>query len=713
MTTIPETSAARYLNRELSWLDFNQRVLAQASDARIPLLERLKFLAISASNLDEFFMVRVGGLLIQAEQAPDSIDIVGWSPSEQLQAIRQRVQSMVDEQYRWLHTIFEELAEHGIRRLDPQDLNSQQLAHLKHIFDEEISSVVSPIAVDDVYNFPAMIGATIGLCVWLQGDVLKGDIDVNGERTGEPHRRFAVLPVRRGLDRILTVPSEQGVHFVLLDDLLAMFADRFFPGQEVLETTPFRTMRNADVTVDERAEDLLAGMQTMLLERRTSDCVRLELAATASPESTAFLKTCLEVTDDLIYRVPGAVDLAALMSLCFVPGYRDLKFEPWPARHSPDFPAGENVFDVMAARDCVLFHPYQDYDPVVDFVVSAASDPQVIAIKQTLYRTSRDSVIVNALRKAAEAGKHVTVILELRARFDEQRNIEWARKLEEAGVDVVFGVRGLKTHAKICLVVRKESAGIRRYIHFGTGNYNESTAKLYSDISLMTCNPELGFDSVNLFNAVTGLSIPQPMNQLVAAPIELRSKFMEMIDVEIANAKQGLPAGIQAKFNSLVDRRMVDRLYEASQAGVPIELNVRGICCLRPGIPGLSENIRVVSIIDRFLEHARIFRFQRGGDPRIYIASADWMVRNLDRRIELMVPVLDPDCAALVTRFLKSCLDDNVSSWELQPDGNYLRQHPAAEETPQRCQEQHYQMARELQEELESTASLAFHPHRA
>ena len=703
------TKEHQYINRELSWLEFNQRVLDQATNKVTPLLERLKFLAISGSNLDEFFMVRVGGLQIQAEQRPDSTGIVGLNSVEQLRMIRSRVEAMVQTQYDCLNSILPELATHGICRLLPEDLNPGQEAHLSRMFDEEIASVISPIAVDDVYNFPAMIGATIGICVRLQGEVLSGD-----QQDSEKSRhRFVVLPVRRGLDRIWTVPSKEGIHFVLIDDLLSHFAGRFFPNQQVLETVSFRTIRNADVTVDEGASDLLAGMKTMLLERRTSDCVRLEVAADASPQATEFLKSCLEVNDEQVYRVPGPMDLSALMVLCSAQGYRELKYESWPSQASPDFPADDDIFEVIAEKDRVLFHPYQSYQPVVDFVVAAASDPRVIAIKQILYRTSRDSEMINALRKAAESGKHVTVIVELRARFDEQRNIEWARKLEEAGVDVVFGVRGLKTHAKICLVVRRESAGVRRYVHLGTGNYNESTARSYSDVSLFTCNQQLGFDAANLFNAITGLSIPQPMSQLIAAPIELRSKLIEMIDVEIANANNGRPAFIRAKCNSLVDKQIIDRLYAASQAGVNIDLNVRGICCLKPGVTGLSDNIRVVSIIDRFLEHGRLFQFMHGGDRRVFIASADWMGRNLDRRIELMIPILDQDCAGQISRSLSSYFQDNVNSYELDAAANYVLLQPGPNGPPHRSQQHHFQMACELREEMESPTSIAFRPHRA
>ncbi len=707
------TPQSKYTNRELSWLEFNQRVLDQAFDEKTPLLERLKFLSISGSNLDEFFMVRVGGLLIQNAQAPDGVDIVGWSPKEQLSAIRDRVLTMVGDQYRGLNQILDELEQNGVRRVTPEHLQPNQRAHLARVFEEEIFSVVSPIAVDDAHNFPAMIGATIGLCVRLKGDVLSGVMDSDEKDGHETSERFAVLPLRRGLDRIWTVPSESGIEFVLLDDLISMFTDRFFPNQEVLETVVFRTMRNADVTVDERAADLLAGMKTMLLERRTSDCVRLEVAENASRTSTDFLVKCLELESDLVYRIAGPVDLAALMSLCSVQGFRELKFEPWPPMPPPDFSPDEDIFEVIAARDRVLIHPFQEYQPVVDFVVAAANDPNVIAIKQTLYRTSRNSEIVNALRRAAEAGKHVTVIVELKARFDEQRNIRWARKLEEAGVDVVFGVRGFKTHAKICMVIRKEPGGVRRYLHFGSGNYNEVTARIYGDISLFTCDPELGIDSVNLFNAITGLSIPRPMKKLVAAPIELRSKLEELIDAEIENALDGRAAMIRAKFNSLVDRKIIDRLYKASAAGVKIELNVRGISCLRAGVPGLSENIRVISVVDRFLEHARIFYFLHGGDHRVFIASADWMGRNLDRRIELMVPVLDVHCADRVNKTLQTFFEDNMSAYELGPDGKYVRLSPVGSEKPHRSQEHLYSVAKELFNEMGTSTSQTFKAHRS
>ncbi len=701
-----------YFNRELSWLEFNQRVLDQAIDAETPLLERVKFLAITGSNLDEFFMVRVGGLMIQARQQPNTVDIAGMSAAEQLQAIRDRVNQMVDEQYRCLNEqLLPQLANHGIRRLTRDEISVSQQEHLQRVFDEEIVSVVSPIAVSGAEDFPSMIGATLGLCVRLRGRALGSDRVEGNESADES--RFVVVPMRRGLQRILTVPSDEGVHFVIVEDALAMFADQLFPDQEVLETVAFRTIRNGDVTVDEDAADLMIGMQAMLDQRQTSDCVWLEIDAESSQETQSFLQQCVEVDAENVHRIPGPPDLAALFPLATVSGFRELKYEPWPPHASPDFRPGENIFEVIAQDDRVLFHPYQQYQPVVDFVVAAAADPQVIAIKQTLYRTSRDSEMVNALRQAAESGKHVTVVVELKARFDEKRNIDWARKLEEAGVDVIYGVRGLKTHAKICLVVRRESHGIRRYMHFGTGNYNESTAQLYCDISLFTCNPELGNDAVKLFNAVTGMSVPRPMTQLIAAPLDLRNKISEMIDVEIATAESGRPAMIRAKVNSLLDQQIIDHLYQASQAGVQIELNVRGICCLKPGVPGLSENIRVTSIVDRLLEHARVFYFLHGGDHRTFIASADWMTRNLDRRVELLVPVLDPECARQVQNVLVSCLQDNVNAWQLDGDGQYDRLHATGAQIPHRSQVDLYTRACELDEAATQASRSTFRPHRA
>jgi polyphosphate kinase len=710
-----------YLNRELSWLEFNHRVLGEADRDETPLLERLKFLAISGSNLDEFFMVRVGGLMMQADGNPNMTGIAGLSPGQQLKKIRKRVLRMVEDQYRCLNDrLIPALEQQGIRRLRIDDLSELQLEHLKRQFDETLLAAVSPIAVRDSHDFPSMIGSALGVCFRILGPNLESIVEENldgtrrsGDTPWQDYERIVVLPIGRFLARIMSVPVEQGMGFVLVEDVLIRFASEFLPGQTILEAVPFRTSRNADVALDiEGAADLLVGMQAMLERRNTSDCVRLEVDLAASAGIIAFLQSCVEIGEAETYQIPGPLDLSAFLDMTRIQGYRELKFETWAPQEISGYVTGDNIFELIAAEDRIIISPYQRFDPVVDFIKSAASDPKVIAIKQTLYRTSSDSEIVSALRTAAESGKHVTVILELKARFDEKRNIDWARKLERAGADVIYGVRGLKTHAKLCIVVRREATGVRRYIHFGTGNYNESTARLYSDISLLTCDEALGVDAVNLFNAITGLSAPQTMDKLAAAPLQLRERLYELIDVEIVSAKKGRKGVIRAKMNSLFDEGIIDRLYAASQAGVKIELNVRGICCLKPGVPGLSENIRVVSIVDRFLEHTRIFYFLHGGDHLVFIASADWMGRNLDRRVELLVPVLDPNCAKRVLEMLNACLADNVRSHRLLPDGSWTPLTPG-NAVPLRSQLHMFTLACEESTRDARHSHKMFHPHRA
>ncbi len=709
----------QYLNRELSWLEFNHRVLGEAQRAKTPLLERVKFLAISGSNLDEFFMVRVGGLLMQTEGNPDRTGIAGMTPDRQLKKIRERVLRMVADQYQCLtQQLLPELEQHEIRRFRISELDGRQLEHLACQFEESLIAAVSPIAVRDSHDFPTMIGSALGVCFRVRGPGLESVIDRFGAGRTDPQspesgERMVVVPIGRFLSRIMSVPVEQGFGFVLVEDVLIHFANQLLPGQEILEAVSFRTSRNADVALDEEgAADLLVGMQAMLEERRTSGCVRLEVHDSASDEVVGFLESCLEIGPELTYQIPGVIDLSALFQLSGIPGFAKLKFEPWPAQQISGYSAGDDIFQFIASGDRAMIHPYQGFEPVVDFIKAAAADPKVLAIKQTLYRTSAHSEIVAALKTAAESGKHVTVILELKARFDEKRNIDWARTLERAGVDVVYGVRGLKTHAKICMVVRREPSGVRRYLHFGTGNYNESTARLYTDASLLTCDEALGNDAVNLFNAITGLSAPQAMKKLVAAPLQLRERFYELIDVETVSARKGRKAVIRAKMNSLVDPGIIDRLYKASQAGVQIELNVRGICCLRPGVPGLSETIRVVSIIDRLLEHARIYYFLHGGDHRTFISSADWMGRNLDGRIELLVPVEEPHASRRVLEMLNACLADNVRGHELLPDGNWKPLTPG-KSTPLRSQAHLYSLACQEFERAARNSHKMFHPHRA
>jgi len=678
-----KTSKFKYINRELSWLDFNQRVLNQALNSSVPLLERVKFLAISASNLDEFFMVRVGGLKLVQQSQQNLTDPSGRSVSQQLREIRQRVLEMNRQQSDCLLNHLEpELASQGIIRLTAEQLTEPERERLLKRFRDETQSVISPVAIETEEDFPVLSGARLCLCVRLkhapdrflpttQATRFSGD----GEDGGQDI--FELIPLGKKLDRFWPVRGERGsadrdFRYMLLEDVIGMFLSELFIGHEILEWAALRVTRNGDLALNEDGRaDLMDGMRELLSARRTADCVRLTISSNASQQMREFSQKFVGVAEEEIFPIDGPLALTDYFELANIAGFKELKDEPWPAHLSPDFPAEENIFDVIAQRDRLLHHPYQSYEPVVNFVRTAAADPQVIAIKQTLYRTSSDSEIVAALIEAAKSGKHVTAIVELKARFDEARNIQWASLLQEAGVDVVYGVRGLKTHAKCCIVVRKEAQGIRRYVHFGTGNYNEGTARIYSDISLFSCQEQIGNDAVRLFNAITGRSVPQTLNKLAAAPINLRETLLNLIEIERLNASQEGAAKIVIKLNSLVDPEIIAALYRASQAGVHIRLNVRGICCLIPQKKGLSENIEVVSVIDRFLEHSRIFYFHQAGDDRIFISSADWMVRNLDKRIELLIPVEDPRCKARLMKILNYYFEDNCNAMSLQADGNY------------------------------------------
>lgn len=692
-----------YLNRELSWLDFNQRVLEEAADTSIPLLERLKFLAISAANLDEFFRVRVGGLLTLERQHVTRADAAGLTPEQQLTAIRRRVRQMTEEQYRvYRDELQPQLAATGLRRLRPTELSAAQKRVLRQLFEDEIFSVLTPIAVSADEEFPLLSSQGLNICVRL-----------NPDEGSEPHQfRFGIIPLRGALPRIIGLPSESGFAFLLLEDAIGLYVNEFFAGETILEAIPFRITRNADMSVrEDSAEDLMEEMSNVLDARRHGDYVRLEIIENASAELLLFLRQVLEVEPESIYPSKGPLDLSAFFRLSERPGFDHLKVESWPPLSSPDFPPGTSIFEVVSAQDVLLYHPYESFDPVVQMIDQAADDPDVLAIKQTLYRTSRDSPIVAALMRAAERGKNVTAIVELKARFDEARNIEWARQLEHAGAQVIYGVKGLKTHAKICIVVRREPQGIQRYVHFATGNYNEQTARVYSDVSLFTCNPDFGADAVAFFNAVTGYSQPQRYHKIAAAPLGLRDKLLEMIRAETDFCKEGRAGRIWIKVNALVDPILIDALYEASQAGVQIKLNVRGVCCLRPGVKGLSENIEVVSVIDRFLEHARILYFHHGGDDRVFISSADWMPRNLDRRLELLVPVEDPRCRERLTHILEVCFSDTVKARKLTAAGVYRRIKPTGTEAV-RSQQLLYEEARDAQQIALQQRRTSFEPHR-
>lgn len=702
-----------YLNRELSWLEFNQRVLDEALDETIPLLERLKFLAITASNLDEFFMVRVGGLQLLVEQGKTNKDASGSTPRQQLELIGYRARQMVDDQYAcFLETIEPALAQFGIKRVTRQELPKKNRTALHEFFLDEICSVLSPVAIDDNQPFPSLTNQTLCICFRIKVDT-GSQATLTNAPFEEATERFAIISLGHVLSRFLTIPSEGKYDYVLLEDFVAHFADHFFPNQQILESVAFRITRNADMSVSEdNAYDLLAGIERVLDERKESGCVRLEIDADTSDTMLEFMKCGLGIDDSHVYKSAGPLDLSAFMRLTSLHGGDELRYSDWNAQRPPDLNTRESMFDTIARRDILLYHPYESFEPLVRLLSEAASDPNVLAIKQTLYRTSRDSKIVQALIDAATNGKHVTALLELKARFDEARNIEWARHLEQAGAQVIYGVRDLKTHAKACVVVRRERNGIARYVHFGTGNYNESTAHLYSDVSYFTCNEELGSEAINFFNAITGYSRPLPFHKIAVAPLSLREKLLEMIEVESQRSHQGQTALIDAKMNSLVDPEIIAALYRASQNGVRIRLNVRGICCLRPGVPGLSENIEVISIIDRFLEHARVMHFYHGGDRRVFISSADWMPRNLNRRVELLVPVEDPRCRDRLIRILDIHFSDNVKASCLNSDGSYTRRSSSDADGRIRSQEELYRLSCEAARIADQSKTTEFEPYR-
>src|SRR5262245_30007805 len=694
---------AKFFNRELSWLEFNQRVLDEALDESLPLLERLKFLAITASNLDEFFMVRVGGLRLLVEQKITTPDAAGLTPSEQLAAISKRVHEMVAQQQACFTELEQKLADAGIRRVRGQELTERRAKAVEQVFESEIFAVMTPRAIRSDEDFPLLVNHMLHMAVHLAPDA---------SNDGRP--RLAIIPLGRSLPRFFTLSgAERGYSFVLLEDIVARMVHRFFPGEKVQGHAVFRITRNADFTLrDDLATDLLAGMEGVLTARKYGACVRLEVAADANEKVLAALTSALAVHPDNLFQTEAPVELGAFMQLADLAGFEAQKYEPWPPQPSPDIDPGTKIFDILAHRDVLLYHPYESFDPVLRLVEEAAADPDVLAIKQILYRTSRKSPIVAALARAAQRGKYVTVIVELKARFDEARNIEWARSLEEHGVQVIYGVKGLKTHAKTCIVVRREPHGIVRYVHFGTGNYNEITAKLYSDTSLLTSSEELGADAVAFFNAITGYSQPQRYRKIEAAPTGLRQRIIELIEGETHRRQQGQQASIDAKINSLVDVEIINALYAASQAGVPIRLNVRGVCFLCPGVPGLSDNISVVSIVDRYLEHSRILHFHHGGDELMFISSADWMPRNLDRRIELLVPVEDQSAKSRLTTILETYFEDNVKARVLQADGSYKRV-KAGRKKSRRSQELLYDEVRRRVREAEQSQTTTFEPHRA
>jgi polyphosphate kinase len=701
-----------FINRELSWLEFNQRVLNEAIDPAIPILERLKFLAISCSNLDEFFMVRVGGLKLSVQSGFQKPDPSGLKPEAQLDAINNRVETMVEDQYSlWKSSIVPTLKKSGILISSPKNLNETQLAAIHRFFETEVYSSLSPIAAHGD-EFPLLPNQTLNVFVRLHVDqqtnsaLLKDDLLFS--------ERIAVIPVGKRLPRYIFVPTEAKLELVFIEDIIQHYAHRFFPQQKIIDSFTFRLSRNADMRVDDEvAGNLLESMEDLLNERTTGDCVRLEVDSEVETDSLVALGKKLSLSIKDIYTCDGPLALSHLMPISSAAGFESIRYDHWEPSDDPNLDPTESIFDSLSRRDCILFHPFQSYDPVVRLLSEAAEDDDVLAIKQTLYRTSSNSRIIDALHRATASGKNVTVILELKARFDEARNILWARQLEQAGANVIYGLKGLKTHAKATLVVRREPEGIARYCHFGTGNYNEQTAKVYTDISLLTRDPDLGADAADFFNAITGFSRPQDFRKVAMAPTGLRKRLMDMISIETANAKRGNRASITCKMNSLVDSQIISKLYEASQAGVEIDLNVRGICCLIPGLPEYSENIRVVSLVDRYLEHARIFHFHHGGDDRVFIASADWMSRNMDKRIELMVPIEDPQGKQQLTAILNTYFQDNVKAFELKSDGKYSRLTPEPGQTAVHSQKAFHTSTQAHMEAVAKRTPITFIPHRS
>lgn len=655
-----------YENRELSWIKFDQRVLSEAKDKTIPLLERAKFISITSSNLDEFFMVRVASLKDMVHAGYKKKDIAGMTATEQLFAINQQTRKLVTDQYNtYMRSLIPLLKKEGICIMDShEDLTEQQAEFVDRYFMENVYPVLTPMAVDASRPFPLIRNKTLNIAALLVSKHAKKEKD---------EIVFATVQVPSVLPRVVRIPSgENESVFILLEQIIERNIGVLFSNYQVECAYPYRVMRNADLTIDEdEASDLLKEIQSKLKMRQWGEVIRLEIEDKADKRLLRFLRSELKVAEEDIFEIAGPLDLTFLMKMSGLEGYDHLRYKQPTPQPVPEIEAGSDIFAAIRNGDIFLHHPYQTFDPVVNFIRQASVDPDVLAIKQTLYRVSGNSPIIAALAKAAENGKQVTVLVELKARFDEEHNIVWAKKLEQAGCHVIYGLVGLKTHSKIALVVRREEDGIRRYVHLGTGNYNDSTAKLYTDCGIFTCKESIGEDATAVFNMLSGYSEPRSWNELMLAPYWLRDKFLYLINRETKHARNGEEARIVAKMNSLCDPGIIAALYEASAAGVKIDLIVRGICCLRVGIEGVSENITVRSIVGNFLEHSRIFYFENNGDSEIYMGSADWMPRNLDRRVEIVFPVLDDELKKKAYHVLEVELADNVKARVMDAEGNY------------------------------------------
>lgn len=658
--------ATAYLNRDLSWIEFNRRVLAEAQDPENPLMERAKFLAIVSSNLDEFISVRVAGIQDQIRAGYTKKDFTGYTPSGLYKRLIKRVTKIIADQYRTFKDISRSLHKEGIVFVDYKDLTHAQEQSIEQYYRDIIYPVLTPMAVDQSRPFPLVHSQFIYLAVVLTR---------KNSQEEEPY--FAILQIPSNLPRCIPLPHRSNSkkrQFVFIEDVIRQHIQTLFSGYDPVAVSEFRLTRNSDLTIDEEgAEDLLEEIEKELRKRRRGVPARLEVQKGIHPYALEQLQAEFEL-EDFVFEIEGPLDLSFLRGFAgSVKGFSYLHHAPIEPLYPAEFEENEDFFEVLGERDVLVYHPYESFDAMTDFIIQASEDEQVMAIKMTLYRVSGNSPLITALANAAESGKQVTVVVELKARFDEERNIAWARKLEQSGCHVVYGLVGLKTHAKVTLIVRQEGPELRRYVHVGTGNYNDSTAKAYTDLSLFTANHEIGLDASELFNQMTGYSANYNWNSFIVAPTNMSLSLQKLILREAEHAAAGRPARIIAKMNSLSNQEVIDNLYSAAQAGVSIDLIVRGVCCLRPGIEGLSERITVRSIVDRFLEHSRIYYFENGGIPEVYLSSADWMTRNLTRRIELMCPVKDSSIRKQIVKILDLSLMDNVKSSFLQPNGYYER----------------------------------------
>ena len=691
-----------YINRELSWLEFNQRVLNEARRNDLPLMERLKFLSIAFSNLDEFFMVRVGGLEILRSARKRKPDPAGLTPSQQITLVRQRVKIMLGEiEDCFYEELMPALNDEGISRVAIDQLNSTQIDYVAEFFVESIMPLLTPIVLaenDGMNEIPSL--SLSAIC------------EV-GSTESKDSMRHVLVSIPSNVSRFIWLPGTNDSKFILIEDVLINFIGQIFPDEIVKQANLFRLTRNAEISLEEEgAHDLAKEMGSVLAERKISECVRLDMEEGFNRNLSKTLKDLVGATSSQIYSTSLPLGFGDFIEMTSLKGFEHLQTEPWTPMLPKDWSPGDNIFKNLSKADMLLHHPYDSFDPVLEFIEQAAKDPKVLAIKQTLYRTAKNSRVISSLIRAAENGKQVTVVVELKARFDEARNLERAEELERAGVQIIYGVKGLKTHSKLTLVVRNEGDELKRYVHFGTGNYNEITAGLYTDISYMTCRRKYGYEAASFFNALTGGSKLGSMKNLTIAPFHLRERLLELIEEEINNVEKGKEARIDIKVNSLQDSSFITALYRASYAGVKIRLNVRGVCCLQPDLKKISKNIKVTSIVDRYLEHSRIYSFHNDGKPKVFISSADLMERSFDRRVELAVEVKDAESKKKVQEILKYTLKDNVQSYLLESDGTYIRRKPSKGSKKLRAQSYFHRSTVKNAGKMVNLSEEVFLPHK-